>query len=57
MTLELDHTVDEVAVGLILFREQTKLIIADITIALLSIAMIVLSIIQVSYRIQNDIVN
>lgn len=57
MTLELDHTVDEVAVGLILFREQTKLIIADITVALLSIAMIVLSIIQVSYRIQNDIVN
>jgi hypothetical protein len=50
-TLELDHTVDEVAVGLILFREQTKLIIADIVVAVLSIAMMVLSLIEVSYII------
>jgi hypothetical protein len=56
-TLELDHTVDEVAVGLILFREQTKLIITDIVVAVLSIAMMVLSILEVSYIIQNAIVN
>jgi hypothetical protein len=57
MTLELDHTVDEVAVGLMLFREQTKLLLADIAVALLSIAMMVLSIIEVSHNIQNGIVN
>lgn len=47
----MDHTVDEVAVGLILFREQTKLIIADIIVAMLSIAMMVISLIEVSYII------
>lgn len=56
-TLELDHTVDEVAVGLILFREQTKLILTDIVVAVLSIAMMVLSILEVSYIIQFGVVN
>ena len=53
----MDHTVDEVAVGLILFREQTKIIITDIVVAVISIAMMVLSILEVSYIIQNAIVN
>ena len=56
-TLELDYTVDEVAVGLILFREQTKLILTDIVVAVISIAMMVLSILEVSYIIQNGVVN
>ena len=43
-TVELDRTVDEVAIGLILFREQAKLLLVDLSVAFLSCAMIVISI-------------
>jgi hypothetical protein len=43
-TVELDHTVDEVAIGLILFREQAKLLLVDLSVAFLSCTMIVISI-------------
>jgi hypothetical protein len=47
--LELDHTVEEVAAGIILHREQNRLVKIDLVIAFLACCMIVLSLIEVPY--------
>jgi hypothetical protein len=56
-TMELDHSMDEVAVGLLLYRQQNRLFGIDLTVAILTLAMVIISLIEVNIFSSNNQIN